>query len=181
MFLGLSLSQLVTLHVVISFLAMASGVATLLAMMGGRRANGLVAFFLVTTALTSITGFMFSSQRIGVGHVTGALSLILLFPAIAARHRYRLMGAWRWIHVAGMAALLYLNVFIGIRQAFAKGPFLYELTSREVVYVVALLLCALAAILAARRVEPLKRQAWWITHRPLHSRSPSRRSARWPA
>ena len=170
MFLGLSLSQFTVLHVVISLLAMASGVATLLAMLGGRRASGLVAFFLGTTAATSITGFLFPSQQIGVGHVTGALSLILLLPATAARYRYRLMHAWRWIHVVGIAALLYLNVFIGIRQAFAKGPFLHELTSPEVFHVTALLLCAVAALLAAWRVERLRKQAWWITHRPSLSR-----------
>jgi hypothetical protein len=171
MFLGLSLSQFVVFHVVISLLAIVSGVAMLSAMIAGRRAAGLMAFFLVTTAATSITGFMFPIRQIGVGHVFGAMSLVVLVPTMAARYRYGLAGLWGWVHALGVASLLYLNAFIAIRQAFAKSVALHELgpSLPPLVQALVLVLCAMAGLFAASNVErPHAKPVRTIARRPAY-------------
>lgn len=119
--LGMSLSTLTTLHVVLSLIAIASGALVLRDMLRSRQAAGLTAVFLLTTAGTTVTGLLFPSTRLGLGHVTGALSLIVLVPTLMALYQYCLAGPWRGIYASGATAALYLNVFIGVRQAFAKS------------------------------------------------------------
>src|SRR5215207_4018977 len=71
-------------------------------------------------------------------------------------------GAWRWIYVVGAVVSLYLNVFVGVVQAFQKVPALKALapTQSEAPFlltqlVVLLLFVALAVVAAVRfRVEP---------------------------
>jgi hypothetical protein len=38
-----------------------------------------------------------------------------------------LNGAWRWIYVTSALVALYLNVFVGVVQAFQKLPVLHQL------------------------------------------------------
>ena len=57
MFSGMSTYTLV--HVVISLIGIVSGLIVAFGLMGGRRMNGTTALFLVTTVLTSVTGFFF--------------------------------------------------------------------------------------------------------------------------
>jgi MFS family permease len=44
----------------------------------------------------------------------------VLAVAIFARYIRHLAGAWRWIYVVGAVVSLYLNVFVGVVQAFQK-------------------------------------------------------------
>ncbi|MDP1962212.1 MAG: hypothetical protein Q8K93_08430 [Reyranella sp.] len=88
MVLGMSLSTLTTLHVVLSLIAIASGALVLRDMLRSRRAAGLTAVFLLTTAGTSVTG---------LGHVTGALSLVVLVPTVLALYQHCLAGPWRGV------------------------------------------------------------------------------------
>ena len=126
MVLGIPLTAFTALHVTISLLGIVSGFAALIVgPLGSRTAKGVTALFLVTTLATSITGFMFPFTRLGPGHVTGALSLVALVPALIALYRYRLAGRWRRIYTIGAAVALYLNVFIVILQAFGKFTLLH--------------------------------------------------------
>ena len=59
MIIGLSLQTFTTIHVIISLLAIASGIVVLIGMLGSHRMQGLTALFLITTILTSVTGFLF--------------------------------------------------------------------------------------------------------------------------
>ncbi|MSP74772.1 MAG: hypothetical protein EXR12_01410 [Rhodospirillaceae bacterium] len=127
MVLGLSLSTFTVLHVVISLIGIASGALVLKDMLRSRLALGLTAVFLVTTVATSVTGFFFPSTRLGLGHAIGGMSLIVLVPTLMALYQYRLAGPWRSIYVAGATAALYLNVVIGVWQAFGKIAFLRPL------------------------------------------------------
>jgi hypothetical protein len=131
MVLGMSLSRFTTLHVIISLVAMASGAVVLIGMLGGRQLEGLTALFLATTVLTSVTGFFFPFTRLLPSHVVGIISLVVLAAALAALYVFDLAGAWRWIYVAGAVLALYLNVFVGVVQAFQKLSFLQPLAPTQ--------------------------------------------------
>ncbi len=121
--LGLSLSAFTTLHVVISLVGIVAGLAVLPGILGGQRPGQLTLLFLVTTALTSITGFMFPFNGLLPSHVVGGISLSVLALAFLGLYLFGLAGAWRWIYVVGAVAGLYFNVFVLIAQAFQKvGP-----------------------------------------------------------
>jgi hypothetical protein len=59
--------------------------------------------------------------------MVGILSLVLLAIACIALYAMRLAGPWRWIYVVTALASLYLNVFVGVIQAFLKIPTLHAL------------------------------------------------------
>ena len=59
MMLGLSLSTFTMLHVIISLVGIVSGIIVLFGLLGSRRMPGWTALFLLTTILTSVTGFGF--------------------------------------------------------------------------------------------------------------------------
>jgi hypothetical protein len=122
MTLGMSLSTFTTAHVVISLVAIASGLVVLWGMLMGKRQAGMTALFLVTTILTSVTGFMFPFGSVLPSHVFGAISLVVLALAVVALYLRRLSGSWRWIYIAGAVLALYLNVFVLVVQAFLKVP-----------------------------------------------------------
>jgi hypothetical protein len=87
-----------------------------------KRLDGWTKFFLITTVATSVTGFGFPLHHFGALHVVGIISLLALAITIYARYPRHLAGAWRWIYVIGAMIALYLNVFVGIVQAFQKIP-----------------------------------------------------------
>jgi len=161
MILGLSLSAFTTLHVVISLIGIASGLVVLYAMLGSQRPGGWTALFLATTILTSVTGFMFPIGGLTPGLIVGAISLALLALALLALYVFRLAGSWRRVYVATALAALYLNVFVGVVQAFQKLAFLQPLapTQSEPPFAIAQL--AVLAIflalgfLALRRFHPV--------------------------
>jgi magnesium-transporting ATPase (P-type) len=131
MTLGLSLSAFTTLHVVISLIGIASGLAVVWGMLSAQKPGGWTALFLATTVLTSVTGLMFPFNGLLPSHVVGAISLVLLALALLALYVFRLAGAWRWVYVATALAALYLNVFVGVVQAFQKLAFLQALAPTQ--------------------------------------------------
>src|SRR6266481_1389494 len=98
MMLGMSLSTFTLVHVVISLVGIASGFVVLFGLLTGKRLDGWTAFFLVTTVLTSVTGFGFPFDHLLPSHKVGIISLVLLALAILARYGLHLAGAWRWIY-----------------------------------------------------------------------------------
>jgi hypothetical protein len=158
--LGLSAETLTVVHVAVSLTAIASGIAALPGSFRPGRPAGLTAVFLLASAASSITGFFFQSAQIGMGHLVGAVSLIVLAPTVLALYRYRLAGWWRWVYLTGAATLLYLNAFIGVRQAFGKIEVLRELapTPSEPAFLfahlVVLAIVVALAVVAARRFSP---------------------------
>jgi hypothetical protein len=131
MILGMSTYTFTLLHVVISLVGIATGILVVLGMLGAKRLDTLTAVFLATTVLTSATGFLFPIARIGPPHIVGAISLAVLAVALLALYGYRLAGAWRWIYVASAVFALYLNIFVGVVQAFQKLPFLEPLAPTQ--------------------------------------------------
>ena len=131
MILGMSASTFTTVHVVLSVIGIFSGIIVLVGMFSANRLTGWTALFLVSTVLTSVTGFFFHSEHFGPPHVIGVISLVVLALVILARYVYRLAGAWRRIYVGGAVLALYLNVFVGVVQAFQKLPFLSQLAPTQ--------------------------------------------------
>jgi hypothetical protein len=127
MILGMSTATFTLLHVIISVVGIGAGLVVVVGMWAGRRLDGWTALFLATTVLTSVTGFLFHSANFGPPHVIGLLSLVLLVLAILARYSYHLAGSWRWIYVVSAMLSLYLNVLVGVVQAFQKLPLLQPL------------------------------------------------------
>ena len=127
MIIGLSVPAFTLLHVIISLIGIASGIVVVLALCGGRNLSGLTGLFLATTVLTSVTGFMFHSTNFGPPQIVGVISLIALAFALAGRYVFHTAGAWRWIYVITAVLSLYLNVFVGVVQAFDKIPSLHVL------------------------------------------------------
>jgi hypothetical protein len=148
MILGISIPAFTTVHVVISLIAISSGLVVL------------AAIFLLTTVLTSATGFLFPSSGFTPAQGFGYLSLLLLAVALAALYVFHLAGAWRWVYVATAVTSLYLNCFVLIVQMFQKLPALHALAPNqsEPPFQIAqgLLLAAfiVLGIMAARRFHP---------------------------
>jgi len=131
MILGLSVSAFTMLHVVLSLVGIFSGAVVLFNMFSSKYLKGWTAVFLAATVLTSVTGFFFPSDRILPSHIVGIVSLIALAIAIFALYVYQVAGAWRWVYVASALLALYLNVFVGVAQAFLKVPFLNALAPTQ--------------------------------------------------
>src|SRR5580765_3828938 len=120
MILGMSLATFTTVHVVLSLVGIAAGLIVLFGWFSSRIASGWTAIFLATTVLTSVTGFLFPSERILPSHIVGVISLVVLAVAIFAFYVGRLAGHWRWIYLVSAAVSLYLNVFVAVVQSFQK-------------------------------------------------------------
>jgi hypothetical protein len=160
MILGMSTSAFTMLHVLISLIAILTGLVVAVGMTAAKRLDGLTAVFLATTVLTSVTGFFFHTDKVLPSHIVGALSLVVLAVALAALYLFRLAGAWRWLYVAGAMVALYLNVFVLVVQSFLKVPFLHALAPKgneppfAIVQGLVLLLFVGLSIVAVRRFHP---------------------------
>jgi hypothetical protein len=157
---GLSTSTFTFIHVVISLIGIFTGVMVVGGMLAGKRLDALTAIFLATTIATSVTGFGFPIHKFGPPHIVGVISLVVLAIALLARYALHLRGAWRWIYAVTAVLALYLNVFVGIVQAFQKVPALKALapTQAEPPFVIAQLLAlvifVLLAVFASIRFRP---------------------------
>jgi hypothetical protein len=154
---GLSLSTFTLVHVLLSLVGIASGFVVVSGLLRGSERGGWTALFLVTTVATSVTGFGFPVDHLLPSHVIGFLSLVILALTILARYGMFLMGAWHWVYVIGAMVALYLNVFVGVVQAFLKVPALHALAPQQteppfvVTQGVVLVLFIVLTVLVARR------------------------------
>ena len=131
MTLGMSLATFTALHVAISLIGIGSGLIVVLGMISSRRLPVMTTTFMVTTALTSITGFMFPFIGVTPAVVLGILSLITLAIAALARYARHLGGRWRGTWVITAAVALYFNIFVLIVQSFRKIPALHALAPTQ--------------------------------------------------
>jgi hypothetical protein len=162
MMLGLSLSTFTMLHVIISLVGIVSGLIVLSGLLGSNTMPGLTALFLLTTILTSLTGFGFPFTALLPSHIIGILSLVLLAIACIALYGMKLSGAWRWIYAVTAMIALYFNIFVLIIQSFLKIPALTALAPGNppsgpafaVIQGLVLLFFVLVIIGAVRRFRP---------------------------
>jgi len=160
MILGMSLQTFTSLHVIISLIGIATGLIVLRGLLNSNRMALWTGIFLLTTILTSVTGFLFPATAILPSHIVGLISLAVLAVAVAALYYYRLAGHWRWIYVVSAVLALYLNVFVGVVQTFLKVPVFHALapTQAEPPFAIAqgivLLIFIGLGIVAAIRFRP---------------------------
>ncbi|HEY1736469.1 MAG TPA: hypothetical protein VGG12_07485 [Methylovirgula sp.] len=160
MILGLSISAFTTLHVILSLIGIATGFIVLFGMLGGRYLSGWNGLFLLTTILTSATGFLFPGPSLDPARIVGIISLVALAIALIALYGGHLTGLWRAIYVVTAVLALYLNTFVGVVQAFGKIDFLRQLapTQTEPPFMIAqgavLLIFVVLGFLALRRFDP---------------------------
>jgi hypothetical protein len=158
--IGLSLQTFTIIHVAITLMAIASGVVVLIGMIRSHRMPVWTAFFLLTTILTSITGFLFPIRGFTPALGTGIVSSLLLAFALYGLYGKHLAGAWRWIYVACAASALYLNVLVLIVQSFQKVPTLQALAPIQseppflIAQTFALVAFVILGVIAASRFRP---------------------------
>jgi hypothetical protein len=130
MLLGMSLATFTLVHTIISLVGIATGLIVMSAMWSSNRMPGMTAAFLVTTILTSVTGFMFPFKAFGPPHAVGIISLIVLVFTLLGLYTFRLAGRWRATYVWTAVFALYLNVFVLVVQMFLKIPALNQLAPK---------------------------------------------------
>ena len=157
MVLGMSLETYTLLHVVVSLVAIATGLIVLFGMLQAKRLDGLTAIFLATTVLTSVSGFGFPFAHVTPGIIIGILSLVVLAIAIVARYARHLAGAWRWIYVVTAGVALYFNCFVLVVQSFEKVPALKALAPTQTEPPFAIAQLALLVIFAVLITLAVKR------------------------
>ncbi|HEY3767663.1 MAG TPA: hypothetical protein VGN44_03230 [Candidatus Angelobacter sp.] len=161
MVFGMSLATYTQIHVAISLIGIGSGLIVVFGMMSGKRMDGLTALFLITTALTSITGFFFPFEHITPGIILGILSLIVLAICIPARYTFHLAGTWRATYVITAVIALYFNCFVLVAQSFLKIPSLHALapTGKEPPFAIAqgilLVLFIVLGVMATKKFHPI--------------------------
>jgi hypothetical protein len=114
-------------HVLISLIGIASGFLVVFGMIAAKRLPELTGIFLLTTVLTSVTGFFFPYTGFKPSYGFGIISLIVLAIAIPALYSKHLAGGWRSAYVITSVIAQYLNVFVLIFQLFEKVPSLHAL------------------------------------------------------
>ena len=160
MVLGMSLGTFTLVHVLISLVAIASGIVVVYGFLTNQRFERLTAVFLVMTGLTSLTGFLFPFTSATPAIKLGIISLGVL--AIAVVTRYLLHLTWRKTFVIAACMALYFNVFVFVVQSFEKVPSLRAIapTQKEPPFAVAqgvvLLLFMVLTTLAVKRFRPAR-------------------------
>ena len=136
---GLPTATFTQLHVIISLIGIGSGLLVMYGLIKGKRFDGATLIFLLTTVLTSVTGFAFPNAHVTPGMIVGGISLVMLAVAIAARYVFHLGGAWRSIYVITAMISLYLNCFVLVVQLFEKVPALHAAapTQKEPAFLIA--------------------------------------------
>lgn len=118
-------------HVVLSLVGIFTGFVVLSSLFTAKYSNGWTATFLITTAATSVTGFLFPFRKFLPSHAVGIVSLLVLAVTIPALYVFHLAGPWRRTYVIGAVIALYLNVFVLIAQFFMKIPALKALAPTQ--------------------------------------------------
>lgn len=156
MILGLSLGAFTLLHVLLSLVGIATGLLTIAGLMTGKVLKGWTGLFLITTELTSITGFLFPFKVVTPGIILGVLSLIALIAANVALYAKKLEGGWHTVYAVTATVAEYFNVFVLVAQLFAKVPVLTALAptpASPVFGATQLLVLALFVVLGVKAVK----------------------------
>ena len=161
MILGMSVGAFTLLHVIITLVAIGSGLMVVGGMFASHKLPGTTALFLLTTALTSLTGFLFPIHGFTPALGVGIVACVILAVALFALYKERLVGAWRWIYVVTAIISLYLNVFVLVAQSFMKVSALnaFAPTQSEppfaITQAVVLLVFILIGVVALVKFRPL--------------------------
>lgn len=157
MILGLTTAAFTFVHVALSLIGIGAGLVSLFGLMYDKFYRLLNGLFLVTTVLTSVTGFLYPFKGITPGIILGVLSMIVLLLAIGALYGQGLAGAWRGTYVIAAALALWFNVFVLFAQLFAKVPALKAIAPTQASPAFGITQGVAALILLAMTVRAFKR------------------------
>lgn len=118
-------------HVALSLVGIVAGMVVVLGMLSAKPLPCWTKAFLITTVVTSATGFILPAQHFMPSHAVGIISLVVLAVAIFALYGRHLAGGWRKAYVISAITSLYLNVFVLIVQLFLKVPALKALAPTQ--------------------------------------------------
>jgi hypothetical protein len=127
MILGMSTPTFTLAHVIISLVALVSGFIVVFGLLSGKRFDRWTVTFLSTMVLTDVTGYFFPTTHLLPSQIIGAISLLVLALAIAARYRFHLAGGARSTYVISAVVAVYLDAFVAVFQSFLKVPALKAL------------------------------------------------------
>jgi hypothetical protein len=160
MILGMTVKTFTEFHVLLSLVGIAAGVIVALAMLSAKRVPTTTAVFLITTAATDLTGFLFP-MPFDPADVIGIISLVFVALATLALYSGKLAASWRWVYVVSALFSLYLNCFVLVVQSFQKVAFFHALapTGKEPAFAAAqgvvLILFLGVGFAALRKFRPL--------------------------
>jgi len=161
MILGMSVGAFTLLHVVITLIAIGSGLIVVGGMFASHKLPDMTALFLFTTALTSVTGFLFPIRAFTPALGVGIVACVILAFALFALYKERLVGVWRPIYVITAIVSLYLNVFVLVAQSFMKVSGLNALAPTQseppfaITQGVVLVIFIIIALIAVVRFRPV--------------------------
>ena len=164
MILGMSVGDFTILHVIITLVAIGSGLIVVGGMFASNRLPLTTALFLFTTALTSVSGFLFPIHGFTPALGVGIVACVVLAVALLALYKERLVGPWRWIYVITAVVSLYLNVFVLVVQSFVKVSALNALAPTQteppfaVTQAAVLAIFVLITLIAVIKFQPPKVQ-----------------------
>jgi hypothetical protein len=161
----LSMDPLTLTHVLITLIAIVSGLVVVAQMLKGVLNGGWTGTFLATSVLTSATGYLFhqSGPQPTPAQLVGAVALLVLVPTLYGLYLKHLAGVWRPVYVVGALISLWFNVFVLIIQSFIKIPALHALVPAippsgpifGATQLVVLVAFVVAGFLAWKRFHPL--------------------------
>jgi len=137
---------MLTVHVVICFIALIAGALVLVALCNGRHQPTWAAVLLVSTALISLTGFLLPSPpgtpTPDPARILGVIELVIVAIAALALYGRHLAPTWGGLYDVAIVLAVYFNVFVAVTQAFLKIGFLHALapTGKEPPFLIAQLL-----------------------------------------
>jgi hypothetical protein len=164
MILGMSVGAFTLVHVIITLVAIGSGLIVVGGMFASHRLPVTTTLFLFATGLTSLTGFLFPIHGFTPALGVGIVACVILAVALFALYKERLVGPWRWIYAITAAVSLYLNVFVLVVQSFVKVSALNALAPTQteppfaVTQAAVLAIFVLITLIAVIKFKPSKAQ-----------------------
>lgn len=150
------------IHILISLAGLGFGLVTVGLWMAGRPAIRWTWAFLVTTLLTSVTGFFFPFRGFTPAIGVGILSIVLLAVALFLLVSRRFGGSGRPVFVITSVVALYLNFFVLVVQLFQKTPALQSLapTLKELPFAISQVIVLGLFVALGFAVVRGSREAW---------------------
>lgn len=154
------IAALTLFHVIVSLIAIVAGVALAYGLISGKRFDRWTALFMLTTAVTVLTGFVFPYNGFTPGIGVGIICLLVFIPTALARYRFGMAGSWRPVFIVGALALFYFNCLVFVVQSFQKIPPLNALAPTggepivSIVQAIVFLAFLIVGYLSLRRFRP---------------------------
>jgi hypothetical protein len=117
---GLSTAAFTLTHVILSLVGIGSGFVVAFGLLTARRLPFWTALFIASTALTSLTGFLFPFHGMTVSLEMEIPTLAVLMLAAVGLYGRKLAGAWRDTYVVSIMVALYFSVFVLVEQLFTR-------------------------------------------------------------